>query len=482
MFYPIPSLSGECPIDALPDLLLSAACEIRQLEGDVPAECLLTDAIAACVVPVQRLYDVQGLDPRRMPTTVNTLALAPSACGKGTSFQAFFESLIEHNRQAAMAAQEIRASKRRLKKAGLPIDGPEFREPDGRLLTTVSYRALAECLQGSARAVSINHEDGFSVLQSDLFTKHGEVITQAYSGLDLPYDVKGVDLLAMDPRCAFGIRLQGELFDSEMKRTRYRSLSQGIWGRSMVACFDPKRLGSRHVEMPADWPGGGLAVLHERLKSLMESADEKHSHGGLIRDKVILGEDAKAFMHELKFRLKGWRDTCYADIDTAAGRAWENTLRIAAVFQVVCEGNREIRLHMVRRAWAIVEWSLTQHQMIFAGALKQESKPVAAVRSRSFANSWPASIKSAIPPKPPKLPRPIQDAQWLLKCLETVSHGQGQALLADVVVLSGLRGARLETALAWLKHHRAVEVVGRGDGAVMRVPTNGTQRLPCNRL
>lgn len=482
MFYPIPCLSGECPIDALPDLLLSAACEIRQLEEDVPAECLLTDAIAACVVPVQRLYDVQGLDPRRMPTTVNTLALAPSACGKGTSFQAFFEPLIDHNRQATMVAQEIRASKRRLKKAGLPIDGPEFREPDGRLLTTVSYRALAECLQGSARAVSINHEDGFSVLQSDLFTKHGEVITQAYSGLDLPYDVKGVDLLAMYPRCAFGIRLQGELFDSEMKRTRYRSLSQGIWGRSVVACFDPKRFGTRHVEMPADWPGGGLAVLHERLMRLMQSADEKHAEGGLIRDKVILGDDAKAFMHELKFRLKGWRVTCYADIDAAAGRAWENTLRIAAIFQVVCEGNREISLHMVQRAWVIVEWSLTQHQMIFADALKafkHASKALAVGQPRPLANPWSTSIKI---PKPPKLPRPIQDAKWLLKCLETASQGQGQAMLEDVVALSGLRGARLETALAWLKHHRAVAVVGRGDGAVMRVPANGTQRLPCNRL
>lgn len=112
-------------------------------------------------------------------------------------------------------------------------------------------------------------------------------------------------------------------------------------------------------------------------------------------------------------------------------------------------------------------------------ALKHASKSPAVGQSRPLASPWSISIKI---PRPPKLPRPIQDAQWLLKCLETASQGQGQALLEDVVVLSGLRGARLETALAWLKHHRAVEVVGRGDGAVMRVPANGTQRLPCNRL
>lgn len=461
MLYPMPDLSRECPIDALPDLLYSAACEVRQLEEDVPAECMLTDAIAACVVPVQRLYDVQGLDRRTMPTTVNTLALAPSGCGKGTSYREFFNPLVEHNREAAIASREIRARKRQLKKARLPDDGPEFREPDGRMLTTISYRGLVDCLYGTARAVSINYEDGFSFLESDLFTKEGDKITQLYSGfIDIPYVVKDVDLLVIDGRCSIGIRLQGDLFYPEMKRTRNKSLHQGIWGRSVVACYDPKR----KVHMPSNSAGGGLAELHCRLGRLMKDADKKHAEGVLVRDFLVLSDQAKAFMHELKFRLKDWRETFYAEIDTAAARAWENTLRIAAVFQIVCEGGDEISLEMVRRAWTIVQWSLTQQQLIFVEAIKPEPKLPVARATGPFSKPWPAELKQ------PKQPRPIQDAQWVLECFGVVCGWRGQALVTEVVKLAGLRGPRLETALAWLKVNRAIEIVGRGENAVMRIP------------
>jgi hypothetical protein len=39
-----------------------------------------------------------------------------------------------------------------------------------------------------------------------------------------------------------------------------------------------------------------------------------------------------------------------------------------------------------------------------------------------------------------------------------------------VVRLAGLRGPRLGTALAWLKLNGAIEILGRGEGAVMRIP------------
>ncbi|HFL2038803.1 TPA: DUF3987 domain-containing protein [Stenotrophomonas maltophilia] len=465
MLHPIPDLSRECPIDALPDLLYGAACEIRQLEDDVPAECLLTDAVAASVAATQRLYDVQGLDYRVMPTTVNTLALAPSGSGKGTSYREFFKPLVEHNQRAQIVSREIRNRKRLLKEVGLPADGPEFREPDGRILTTISYRALMDCLDGVARSVSINHEDGFSFLESDLFTEQGDKITQLYSGFpDLTYMVKDVDLIAVGGRCSVGVRLQGDLFYPDMKRTHNRSFHQGIWGRAIVACFDPKRFGTAKVLMPAKSPGGGLTEFYRRLERLLEEADKKQARGKLVRDKLILGKEAKAFMHELKFRLKGWRQTYYAAIEPAAARAWENTLRIAAVFQVVCEGGNEIALEMAQRAWVIVQWSLTQHQMIFVDAIKPEPKLPAVRAAGPFAKPWPAKLKL------PKQPRPIQDARWVLDCLHAVSGGRGEALLAEVATLAGLRGPRLETALAWLKVNQAVEIVGRGENAVMRIP------------
>ncbi|MCD9045937.1 DUF3987 domain-containing protein [Luteimonas sp. MHLX1A] len=468
MLYPYPDMSRECPIDALPDLLFSAASEVRQLEEDVPAECLLMDAVAACVVPVQRLYDVQGLDDRTMPTTVFMLALAPSGRGKGTSYREFFKPLIEHNRQAGLAVGKIRARKRSHEKAGFPVDGPEFREPDGRMLTMISYRALMECLDGEARSVSINDEDGGSFLESDLFTRMGGSLTKLHSGFDLDHVVKDVDLIAIDGRCSLGIRLQGEVFHPVMKRTNNKSFKQGILGRAVVACHDPSRFEACKIHMPTSWPGGGMKELHSRLKGLMDKADKKQAKGELVRDKIALGHEAKAFMAELKFRLKGWRETCYDEqIEPAVNRAWENTLRIAAVFQIVCGKGMEISLEMVQRAWVIVQWSLTQHQMIFVEASKLEPKSPVARADGPFTKPWPAKIRAAKPPKPP---RPIQDAQWLLECFAKVSGGRGQALLAEVIVLAGLRGPRLETAMAWLKLNGVVEIVGRGEDAMMRIP------------
>lgn len=479
MLYPCPDMSRECPIDALPDLLLSAACEVRQLEEDVPAECLLMDAVAACGMPVQRLYNVEGLDDRIMPTSIFMLTLAPSGRGKGTSYREFFKPLIEHNRRAGLAARKIRARMRSFEKAGLPVDGPEFRQPDGRMLTMMSYRALMEGLDGEARSVSINDEDGGSFLESDLFTKMGGSLTKLYSGHDLDHVVKGADLTAVDGRCSLGIRLQGDVFYPEMKRTNNKSFDQGIWGRAVVACHDPRRFGSCRIHMPASWPGGGLKALHRRLKDLMDGADKKQARGELVRDKIVLGEKARAFMAQLKFRLKGWRENCYdVKIEPAVNRAWENTLRIAAVFQVVCGEGTEISLEMVQRAWAIVQWSLTQHQMIFVEALKPEPKPLMVRADGPFIKPWPAKIKV---PKPPKLPRPIQDAKWLLECFGLVSGGRSQALLADVVKLAGLRGPRLETALAWLKLNQAIEIVGRGETAVIRIPAKAPTALRAHR-
>lgn len=464
MLYPIPDFSRECPIDALPDLLYSAACEVRRLEDDVPAECLLTDAIAASVTAVQRLYDVQGLDRRTMPTTVNTLALVPSGVGKGTSYREFFEPLLEHSVRAQAAANEVRKMKRLCKKAGKPTDGPEFHEPDGRLLSSVSCVALMECLDGTGRSMSINHEDGLGLLKSHLVAEHADKITQAYSGLPLTHKVKGVDLITDSARCSFGLRMQGKLFFPEIKRTKYVSVYQGVWARCLVAIYDPERFGTCTMHMPARWPGGGLEELHRRLKRIMQEADKKQAAGELVRETVVLSDEARSFMHELKFRLKSWRKTYYVEIDAAAARAWENTLRIAAVFHVVCGDGKEISLEMVQRSWAIVQWSLVQYQMIFVESLEPEPKKSAAHPSGPFTKPWPAKLKA------PKPPRPIQDAKWLLDCLYAISGGRGQALVSEVATLAGLRGPRLETALAWLKVNQAVEIVGRGESAVMRIP------------
>lgn len=135
--YPFPRTFPSCPIEALPELLYNAACEVAKLGAGVPAEIMLPDAIAACSAAVHGHYDVVGLDGRSMPMSINTLSLAPSGAGKGTSFAAFFKAFFASGTDQRHADTGEEAE-------GQPSDSLPLQE--------VSYRALMEQLNGDNRS------------------------------------------------------------------------------------------------------------------------------------------------------------------------------------------------------------------------------------------------------------------------------------------------------------------------------------------
>ncbi|MUV13358.1 DUF3987 domain-containing protein [Noviluteimonas gilva] len=442
-----------CPIEALPDLLYSAAYDVRTLEDDVPAECLLTDAIAACAAAVHRCHDVRGLDARTMPSTVNTLALVPSGLGKGTSFSCFFQAFNAHateNHLQAIEAQDGQVQEKGKGKA---------REQDGLILQEVSYRALMECLHGINRNTTIQHEDGSSFLESDLVRKYIDKLTQTWSGNPpLKHKVYRTDLIAVGGRCSFGFRIQPKLYYPVLKKTSNASFHQGLWPRAIAACYDPERFQTPITYMPVPRSTGGMADLTARLEELLAQADERHAAGLTDRMIVVLGKEAATFMHELKFRMKQWRHTEYADIDEAAARAWENTLRVAAVFHIVCVGKGEISLEMVERAWIIVEWSLTQHRLIFVEANRPPPKPVL--------------VRLMKAPKPPEHQQRLNaDMQFMLDaiCARAAYYQRERVLVGEVMLLSGFHQTRFLKTLGWLITGGYVEMEGNGEHASVRL-------------
>lgn len=378
----------------------------------------MTDAIGAGAGTVHMTYDVAGPDGRQMPCTINTVAVCGSGVGKGTSYIGFFKPFYDFEAEHGSEDQECEL-----------------------LLQECSFRALAGALHGNGRNLSIQEEDGQGFLHSDLIKKHPDKLTQGWSGNPpIKYKVHRVSLSAREARCAFGMRIQPEIFYPFLIKTKLATVVQGLWPRAIAACYDPDNFHEPAVSLVPRAGGADLENFHKTVSSLLTRAEERARSGQLTREVLKLDKDATAFMLELKDRLRRWKKTEYADVHRAANRASENTLRLAAVFQVMCEGGGPIRVEMVYRAWEIIQWSLSQHRKIFVQAIAMEvNKSKAPKPARQIAR--------------PKKSRPAQHAQTLKDRIGEVSWKEGSDWVSveKVELLSGLSPRALSTAWARLR-------------------------------
>lgn len=210
--------------------------------------------------------------------------------------------------------------------------------------------------------------------------------------------------------------------------------------------------------------GGGLAALNARLKALLVEARQHWQSGHKRRKLVELNLEAQAFMCELQYRTKQWQVREYADINAATARAWEKTLRLAAVFHVVSANTGAISLKTVQRAWEIVEWSLTQHRLILMEVNQTKTNGAQSPRD--------AAVRT-------KAPRPNQSALSLKACIEEVCCRRNTqwVSISDIEALTDLPPMKLTKAWAWLTFKREVVVQGVGARAsvsINRYPNQGS--------
>ncbi len=440
------SPSANDALQALPDLLYNAAYEVHQQEA--PVACLITDAISACSTAVQLSHDVRGLDKRTMPTSLNTVAAVPSGVGKGTSYRAFFGAFTNHLKDQARRS----------------ASGAGGCAVDDVILQAISFPALMDHLAGFNRSRSIQWEDGRGFLKSPLVKEHLDKCTQVWSGdPPLRYKNKLVDLTAIDARLNIGIRIQLELLLDFLRREGYESVVMGFWPRFIVALHDPKRFKPSFMRVRS--PTSGMDELTLRLQELLIESEERVRSNQTQRSVVALGEEASAFMHQLKFYLKQWTNIEFSNIAEAARRAWENTLRLAAVFHVVCRCEGDISRDMVERAWTIVEWSLSQHRLIFGRANEDQPSPRLAEGPRIS--------------RRPRKHSPYHDAQTMLACLEELVRWRrdGHTELARLQESSGLPVKRGKTALLWLVRNNVVEAYGSGPRTFVRLAAGAGPQL-----
>ncbi|WDL17315.1 MULTISPECIES: DUF3987 domain-containing protein [Xanthomonas] len=418
-----------CPLDALPDLLYNAACEIGQLT-EAPAEVLLSDAIAAVSLAVCPRYDVRSYDGRTMPTSIFTAALAGSGIGKGQSMAQFFKSFKEDTKE-----------KLRLELA----TGQPAQTNDELILEEVTLPALMDRLHGIGKSCSIQFEEGERFIQTML--NLGNILTPLWSG-DPPVRrlVKGHSRTAMDARLCIGFRIQPKLFYEDLLKDGGRTYKQGLWARFLLACHDPERFPTPQPLMTSRAGGSGH---NDRLQAVLKKfvAQAQQCPSETPRTLVALSKDAAVRMRMLKEDIKDCCPKHYDAIKPSVNRAWENTLRLAAVFHVVCEEEGEISQEMVERAWTIMEWSLTQHYMVFVEAARPESKQKPSALARSHA---------------PRKARPADDARLVLEAVWSARslRSSNEKFFDEVERLAGLPPKRFSQAIEWLVRKEQVVVLG----------------------
>ena len=432
-----PNLRPACPIDSLPEPLRSAALHVI---GDkkAPSASALTDALAAAAAVVHCGFDCVAPDGERLPATINTCAVVPTAIGKGRSYKEFFKHFLNAKRVPAPSGLPDR------KKTG-QVSEPPAPRVETLISRAISYRALVEMLAGHGRNLTIQREDGSSLLKTELFKDNTDALTQLWSG-DPPLDwfVYQTEVNAVDARGSLGFRIQPKPMYSYLAKSGDMDREIGLWPRAITGCYDPERFPDNPVYRAEPGKHNSKA-FQDRISKLANQINARRSSGNLTRVAVELDVFAQAFMGELSFLLDEWKEGEYRDIMDAAGRAWENTLRIAVVFQVFCFGGGKVSADLVSSAWKIVEWSLSQYRLVFVEAMSGSAE-TEIVSTRASKPALPKTEKVA------RLPRPIQDANWVLDCVDRLCRPfQRQVPLDEVRSLTGLPEKRFANALAWLK-------------------------------
>ncbi len=453
---PFPNLHPTCPVDCLPEPLRSAVLHVIQ-DKEAPAACALTDALAATAAVVHCGFDCVALDGERLPVTLNTCAVAPSATGKGRSFKLFFKHFLNAKKRQPGRTATVNAAEHGVTQARSP-------RVETLVSRTISYAKLVEMLDGHSMTLTLQREDGRSLLKSTLFKDDIDALTQLWSG-DPPLDnfVHGVELEASDARGSLGFRIQPKPMYTYAAGQGQDDCAIGLWPRAVIGCHDPERFPENETYVPK--PGRYSArPFQARIEALADQINQKRQCGDLSRTAVGLDLLARAYMSQLSYKLKEWIHNEYRDIREAAGRAWENTLRIAVVLHVFCgRVDSDVPVDMVQRAWAIVEWSLSQYRLVFVEAIAP--RPAKAVAAAGAAPMQPWQPPA---PKTGKVPRPLQDAQWVLDCLDRICCPfLRQTKLSEVRLLAGLPEKRFMTAVAWLKLEHIVAIHGTGQATVI---------------
>lgn len=418
------------------------------LQG-IPPTIATLDAIGAVSAIIQTHFDCMAYaDSLPIPTSINTLCLAPSGSGKGRSFKLFYQYFINSkkifNDQAAQYDHG---------------DDTSPSMPDrviGRgMFSKITHFQLMEALHGIGNSLTLQYEEATWFLRSDLYKNNADVLTQAWSGdPPLEYNSKVRKMLAVDARINIGLRIQPDLWRKHVRSKGLEYYALGFWPRFLIGIHQPGLDAGldalRNDIVPKTTSASGY---HARMEDLAQWIDATRSEG-LTRIVYELTPEAQVLMRDLQHKTRQGEMSEFTGISESVARAWETTLRLAVVFHIFCVQHGKVDVEMVTRAWHFVCWSLTQHHTLFSSGEPQfrasdgRAAPFAGVGMQRNDRKMTVSKKSRL----------IADAEHILRLFRQQPFQSPLMATSNLLLSSNLPEKRVRVALEMLQAQGRISI------------------------
>ena len=347
--HELPRFNSKVPLDALPSPLYEIAQWALHETGAHPAN-VLTDILACASTATHGCFELKLRTGKPMPLSLITIMLMKTGGSKGRCYDYCMGPIIDRDvsRLGNMQTPGSRST------------------GDGLLLiSNPTYAALMDRLRGHERCVSFQAEEGKTFFRGQVADVL-DVVTQLWSGNAIVGDEKhGETMLALKARFSCGVRIQDDIFWPIQLRNNDELRSIGFCGRAIVGWAEMEPHEPTNAKLSPAVFKDPMPAYAESLNSILDEADGRREAGSIVRIQLQLSPEAERFTDDVKRHIDTSLHHEYAEIQDAARRAWENTVRIAGIFHVVCGCQGKISVEMAERAWQIVRWSLGQFQLIF---------------------------------------------------------------------------------------------------------------------
>lgn len=368
------------PVDALGQLMGPAVERMSDVIG-VPCAMAAQSVLASAALVSQTHANVH-LDGRVYPLSLYLLTVALSGDRKSAVDQLALTAAREwERRQWSLYAQRLKAYRAALHKKAETQGLPEPMPP--RLISAEpTIEALIKNLCLGLPSMGLFNDEGGQFLGGSTMSKENQLkaittLSSLWDGspIDRARAMPGESLRAYDRRLSLHLMLQPYLANQLL--TDRMINGQGILGRCLISW--PERLVGRRLYKAVDLTRDARIQRYQaRISTLLEKPWPLHKDGSLNPAQLELTPNARTAWIDIHDTIECQSGEFgeLAGIQSVAGKAAANVLRIAGVLAVIEDANVIDEAH-IQRASTLMDYYLAEIQRL------TEQEPINTVREEA---------------------------------------------------------------------------------------------------
>ena len=379
------------PVEALGNLLGPAVERLAEVIG-VPCAMAAQSVLASAALVSQGHANVH-LDGRTYPLSLYLLTVASSGDRKSAVDHLALKAARDWERQqwtlyaekliAYRAASNIMTKPKTAKKRA-EAEGAELSEPvpPRLIITEPTIEALIKSLCHGLPSMGLFNDEGGQFLGSSTMSKENllkaiTTLSTLWDGspIDRARSMAGESLRAYDRRLSLHLMLQPYLANQLLKDSVIKG--QGILGRCLISW--PERLVGQRLYKAVDLTRDAKVQRYQtRIIALLDKPLSLHKDGSLNPARLELtpsGRTAWIDIHDT-IECQSGEFGELAGVQSVAGKAAANVLRIAGVLAVIEDANVVSEAH-IQRASTLMDYYLAEIQRL------TEQEPINTVREEA---------------------------------------------------------------------------------------------------